>query len=49
MQCRVTSLEIKLSKVYKILIGANFEVLRRLGNAPVSKGLFMSFEIGIDI
>ena len=29
--------------------GTTFEVLRRLGNVPVSRDLFMSLEIGIDI
>ena len=29
--------------------GTTFEVLRRLGNVPVSRDLFMNLEIGIDI
>jgi hypothetical protein len=29
--------------------GTTLEVLRRLGNIPVSKDLLMSFEIGIEI
>ena len=29
--------------------GTTFEVLRRLGNVPVSRDLFLSLEIGIDI
>ena len=29
--------------------GTTFEVLRRLGNVPVSRDLFISLEIGMDI